>query len=86
MKVRDARRLKEMRRWHGNRRHVRVPEAVADFDPARIEQELNPGASNSRQTRTLYRVLHIVIDNELSYRQRDVAQYYYFENMTMKGY
>lgn len=54
---------------------------MLDWDPARIEQELNPGTSNSRQTRTLHRVLHIVIEQELSERQREAAKLYYFEHL-----
>lgn len=81
MKVKEARYQKGMRERRGNRGRIRVSESVLDWDPQLIERELNHGTSNSRQTKTLYRILHLVIEHDLSRRQRDVAQLYYFENM-----
>ena len=82
MRAKEARYLKGLRERRGKR--IRVSESVLDFDPSRIERELHPGTSNSRQAKTLYRVLHLVIENDLSGRQREVAQCYYFDHMTLR--
>lgn len=81
MRAREAQYLKGVRERNRGRKHIRVSESLLDWDPSRIEQELNPGTSNSRQSKALHKTLHLVIEQELSERQREAAKLYYFEHL-----
>lgn len=84
MRANEAQYLKGVRERNRGRKHIRVSESLLDWDPSRIEQELNPGTSNSRQSKALHKTLHLVIEQELSDRQREVLKLYYFEHMTLR--
>ena len=84
MKAKEAQYLKGVRERNRGRKHIRVSESLLDWDPSRIEQELNPGTSNKRLVKALRHILDTVIEQELTPRQRKDIQMYYYDGLTLR--
>lgn len=75
------------RKKYGHKKYRKPPkhrisrdaEDVLSWEKSYVAQQLAVGGTNRRQVRTLEKVLHLVIDNELTPRQSEIARLYYFE-------
>lgn len=57
----------------------RDAEDVLSWEHSYVARQLVVGTSNRRQVKAFERILHLVVDNELTPRQSEIAKMCYFE-------